>query len=188
MNGVPVSTPLDPALQQIVIKAREDLAKRLALSVDQINLVELRSVVWSDTSLGCPLPGMMYAQVVTAGYRIVLAAGDQTHEYHSDTQRVVYCASQAAQPLLGKSTEGVQLAKEDLARRLGVSVESITVDAVIGQEFSTEAFYCRTTKDRIARDESPAVISGESILLSASGRRYEYHANGPTVVFCRPLS
>jgi hypothetical protein len=81
----------------------------------------------------------------------------------------------------------VKQAKEDLAQRLGVSVDSITVGAVIGQEFSTDAFYCRTTKDRIARDESPAAVSGQTILLSASGRRYEYHASGQTVIFCRPL-
>jgi hypothetical protein len=78
-------------------------------------------------------------------------------------------------------------AREDLARRLGVPVDSVTVDAVIGQEFSTDAFYCRTSKDRISKDVSPLVMSGQSILLSASAHRYEYHASGPTVIFCRPL-
>ena len=90
-------------------------------------------------------------------------------------------------PLDSGLQQFVRQAQEDLARRLGVSVESITIGAVIGQEFSTDAFYCRATKERIAKDESPAVMSGWSILLSVSGRRYEYHASGPTVVFCRPL-
>jgi len=81
----------------------------------------------------------------------------------------------------------IEKAKEDLAQRLGVSVDSVTVAAVIGQEFSTDAFYCRTKKERIAKEESPQVISGQSILLSASGRRYEYHASDQTVIFCRPL-
>ncbi len=82
----------------------------------------------------------------------------------------------------------VRLAKKDLGKRLSVSVDSITVVAVIGQEFSSDAFYCRATKERIARDPAPEVMSGESILLSAAGRRYEYHASGQTVIFCRPLS
>jgi hypothetical protein len=90
-------------------------------------------------------------------------------------------------PLDPDSQQFVRQAQENLARRLRVPVESITVGAVIGQEFSADAFYCRTSKERIARDESPAVISGQSILLSASGRRYEYHASGQTVIFCRPL-
>ncbi len=90
-------------------------------------------------------------------------------------------------PLEPALQQSVIQAKGDLARRLGVSADSITVDAVIGQDFSADAFYCRTSKDRIARDESPAVISGQTILLSVSGRRYEYHASAQTVIFCRPL-
>ena len=95
---------------------------------------------------------------------------------------------QAQLPTGDVSIESVKLASQDLAQRLGISVESISVAAVIGEEFSTVAFYCRTTKDRIAKDDPPAGISGFSILLSASGRRYEYHASGQTVIFCRPLS
>lgn len=84
--------------------------------------------------------------------------------------------------------ELVEKAKQDLSQRLGVSLDNIIVVAVIGQEFSTDAFYCRATKERIAKEESPQVISGHSILLSASGHRYEYHASDQTVIFCRPSS
>jgi hypothetical protein len=90
-------------------------------------------------------------------------------------------------PLEPAVQQVVTRAREDLARRLAVSIDSVTVAAVIGQEFSTDAFYCRTSKDRIARDESPQTVSGQSILLNASAHRYEYHASGQTVVFCRPL-
>jgi hypothetical protein len=180
---------LDPQLQQIVALARENLAKRLAVGVDQIGPGEAQAVAWPDTSLGCPQPGMAYAQVITPGYRIVLTAGGKTYEYHADTQRrMVYCEPKGARPLLGgESTESVRRAKEDLAQRLGVSADSVTVGAVIGLEFSVDAFNCRTSKEQIAREESPSVVSGQTILLSASGRRYEYHASGQTVIFCRPL-
>ncbi len=169
--------------------AQEDLAGRLSIEVDQVGLVEVKAIEWSDASLGCPQPGMMYAQVITPGYRIVLTAMGKSYEYHTDTrQKVVYCEPQGAQPVLGGgSTEANKLAKEDLAQRLGISVDSIDVVAVIRQEFPVNAFYCRKTKERISRDESPAVVSGESILLSAAGRTYEYHANDETVIFCRQL-
>ena len=188
-TGVPIPSPLDPAVQQIVAQARENLSQRLGVGVDQVEPGEAQAVAWPDTSLGCPQPGMAYAQVITPGYRIVLTAGGKTYEYHADSQRrVVYCESKGAQPLPGgESIESVRLAREDLARRLGVSVDSITVGAIIGQEFSTDAFNCRTSKERIAKEESPQVVSGQSILLSTSGRRYEYHASGQTVIFCRPL-
>jgi hypothetical protein len=83
--------------------------------------------------------------------------------------------------------QAVTQAREDLARRLGVPVDRVTINAVIGQEFSTDAFSCRTSKDRISKDESLQAMSGQSILLSASAHRYEYHASGQTVIFCRPL-
>lgn len=82
----------------------------------------------------------------------------------------------------------IEEAKEDLAQRLGVSIDSITVLVVIGQEFSSEAFHCRVTKERIARDESPAVIAGTTILLQAAEHSYEYHASDRTVIFCRKVS
>ncbi len=49
---------------------------------------------WPDTSLGCPQKGMMYAQVITPGFRVVLAVNDQDYEYHTDNARVVLCSPQ----------------------------------------------------------------------------------------------
>lgn len=103
------------------------------------------------------------------------------------TENKAMSGTQVQPPLGDESTENIKLARQDLAQKLGVSVDSVTVAAVIGQEFSTDAFNCRTSKERIAKEEAPATISGLSILLSASGRRYEYHASGQTVIFCRPL-
>jgi hypothetical protein len=76
----------------VIRLAKEDLAQRLSLASDDIRLVSVEAVEWSDTSLGCPQPGMMYAQVITPGYRVVLEAGGQKYEYHTDTGRfVVLC-------------------------------------------------------------------------------------------------
>jgi hypothetical protein len=103
------------------------------------------------------------------------------------TENTVMSGTQVQPPLIDESAESIKLAKQDLAQRLRVSVDSITVAAVIGQEFSIDAFNCQASKERIAREEPPQVISGQSILLIASGHRYEYHASGQTVIFCRPL-
>ena len=91
-----------------------------------------------------------------------------------------------ALPAYGEAArESVEFARQNLAERLGLPVDSISVATVIGQEFTPNGFYCQTTKDRIAKDDTPATISGWSILLSASGHRYEYHASGQTLIFCR---
>jgi hypothetical protein len=75
-----------------VEQAKEDLANRKGIDNEQIVVVKVKAVDWSDTSLGCPQPGMMYAQVITPGYRILLSYGGQIYPYHSDQHgRVVYC-------------------------------------------------------------------------------------------------
>jgi len=78
-------------------------------------------------------------------------------------------------------------AKDDLARRLDIPAGDVALLAVFRQRFPPDGFYCRPTKARAARDESPVVVSGESIILSAQGRKYEYHADQQSVVFCREL-
>lgn len=104
------------------------------------------------------------------------------------TQNTALSGTPMQPPFADDASESAKLARQDLAHRLGLPVESVTVSATIGQEFTSDAFYCRKTKERIANTEAPAAMTGFSILLQASGRRYEYHASGGTVVFCRPLS
>ncbi|MDH7485450.1 MAG: hypothetical protein QHJ81_04145 [Anaerolineae bacterium] len=79
----PSEVPLTPA--------RQDLSRRLGIGIEEIEVQSVEAVEWPDTSLGCPQPGMMYAQVITPGYRILLRAGGQTYEYHSDRQRAILC-------------------------------------------------------------------------------------------------
>lgn len=73
--------------------AKQDLAKRENVAADQITVVSVSPVQWPTSALGCPQPGVMYSQVVTPGYQIVLEANGLTYEYHSDRgRRAVYCA------------------------------------------------------------------------------------------------
>ena len=70
--------PLDIA----VATARADLAARLDLAGEMIDVVEARSVTWASGDLGCPEPGMSYPQVLTPGVLVVLSAGGVSHHYH----------------------------------------------------------------------------------------------------------
>jgi hypothetical protein len=63
--------------------AKEDLAGRLGVEANQIELVSAEAVIWPDGSLGCPQPGVAYTQVQQDGLRIVLQVGDKTYSYHS---------------------------------------------------------------------------------------------------------
>jgi len=77
--------------EESIALAREDLAQRLGLTPEAIRLVSVEAVDWPDASLGCPQPGMMYAQVITPGYRIILSASGENYEYHTSLRGVVFC-------------------------------------------------------------------------------------------------
>ena len=86
------SNPADPVLQTLIASARADLARRLAIRAADIVLLQAGRVTWPDGSLGCPQPGMEYAQVLTPGYLIRLGYGDRPFEYHaSRNAEAFYC-------------------------------------------------------------------------------------------------
>jgi hypothetical protein len=73
---------IDPGLSPMVGIAVTDLAERLGLSEADIEVTAAYLVTWPDASLGCPQPGMQYAQVVTDGAVIELTANDTVYKYH----------------------------------------------------------------------------------------------------------
>ena len=86
------SFPTTPNLQSLIAKAKDDLAQRLSISITEINIVDAKEVTWSNASLGCPQPGMLYADVLTTGFLILLSANAQNYEYHADKgSDVFYC-------------------------------------------------------------------------------------------------
>lgn len=92
-GGAPEAS-VPPEATAAVNLARQQLSTQTGVPADQIQVVSVSSVQWPTSALGCPRPGRMYAQVVTPGYRIVLAAAGRTYEYHSDSgRRVVTCTA-----------------------------------------------------------------------------------------------
>lgn len=71
--------------------AVNDLAGRLKINADQINLVQVVANTFGNTSLGCPKPGVMYAQVLTPGFVIELSYLNNTYTYHAGLETVVTC-------------------------------------------------------------------------------------------------
>lgn len=94
-----IPAPADPAIQRWIDQAKEDLASRLDVPIDQIHLVTFESVIWPDGGLGCPRPGMVYAQVQVEGFLIRLAAGNRVYAYHGGgAQEPFLCEQTSALP------------------------------------------------------------------------------------------
>ena len=61
------------------------LAGKLGVGANELTLVRSSATEWSDASLGCPKPGMMYAQVIMPGYEITFEHQGTNYAVHSNS-------------------------------------------------------------------------------------------------------
>ena len=84
--------PIDPdEFAQVLELEKLDLAERLGLAdTDPISLVKIGKMEWGNTSLGNPQPGMMYAEVIVPGFKIVLEVDGAHYIYHTSLEEAVF--------------------------------------------------------------------------------------------------
>lgn len=94
----PPVAPTDPQLVALVATARADAARRAGLPAEQFLLVSAEPVTWSDGSLGCPQPGMMYTQALAPGFRVHLRGAGRDWLYHASQRSQPVLCERGAQP------------------------------------------------------------------------------------------
>jgi hypothetical protein len=67
--------------QEMILRARRDLAQRLGVSEDEIAEGLFEQVGFPDAALGAPIEDEMSAQVITPGWRIRFSAQNRSYEY-----------------------------------------------------------------------------------------------------------
>jgi hypothetical protein len=77
--------------------AQKDLAERLHVSPRDIKTVSAEETTWNDAALGCPEPGVTYAQVQVTGWALKLRHKERDFTYHTDLQRTIPCPAIATQ-------------------------------------------------------------------------------------------
>ena len=188
---IPTTVAVPAGSETAIALAKEDLAERLGVAVEKIAILGAELVEWPNTSLGCPQPGKMYAQVITPGYRIILKVGGEQYEYHSDKEgrQLVLCQDDRERiEVLRKMVspdKAIGSAQEDLAGRLGIPVGDVTVVSVVGDEFPASNLGCPCPK--CPDLPIPALVTGQRMTLAAQGKNYEYRARRGMVVFCGEL-
>lgn len=80
---VPVDLP-EP-VQAAIAFAAEDFG----IDVSQVELIRFESAEWPDSSLGCPVDGEFYMQVITPGYRVIVQYAGDEREYHTNEGEIV---------------------------------------------------------------------------------------------------
>jgi hypothetical protein len=93
-TATPSSPPPPPsptiALLPAPVQAALDLAaETYAVPPEQITVLSFTERPWPSTALGCPQPGISYAQIVTPGYQVELDIAGRRLTYHTDMQTTV---------------------------------------------------------------------------------------------------
>ena len=76
-TAAPADTLGDAVLAQIVA----DAAALTGVNEVDVTVVSAKPVTWTDGSLGCPKPGVMYTQAIVSGFRVIVQAGDRRLDY-----------------------------------------------------------------------------------------------------------
>ena len=82
--GIPMSEYMG-----LFITARFDLRDQFDVELESVKIKSVERVEWNDASLGNPQPDMVYAQVITPGFKMVLDVQGETYTYHTSADRVV---------------------------------------------------------------------------------------------------
>ena len=85
----PADTPVEAAPDAaedtpVEAAARKLLAEDLGVAEDALALVSSEPMQWSDASLGCPMPGYGYAQVITPGHKVIFEHSGAQHAVHTN--------------------------------------------------------------------------------------------------------
>ena len=74
--------------QSAVQRAKKDLAQRLNISENDIQLASVAEKDFPDMSLGAPVKDEMSAQMISSGWQINLSADGKPFEYRADKYQV----------------------------------------------------------------------------------------------------
>ena len=196
-----VEEEADETLSRLIERAKEDLVQTAGAAADDIILVNTEEVEWGDTSLGCPHPDEMYAQMITPGYVIVLESGGATYDFHTGADPegpLVQCtedgtpAGVAAVPTEEPEEETqmdaddvlprlIERATEDLMQATSAESDAISVVSTEEVEWSDTSLGCQEPNKMYAQMITPGYL----IVLESDGNTYDYHTGidpeGPLV-------
>jgi hypothetical protein len=185
----PLPVPqLESSLEtQKLSELRVQVAEQLGLPDKALTLLSAEQVTWRDMSLGCPQPGMAYAQVVTPGWRAVFVdAEGQEYDVHTteNLKWFVICEppAETAVPSAYQDNPAVEAAIKTLVEQEGVAMESVTVVDVTAVEWPNSCLGC----EKPGQNCLMVITPGYRITLKSSAETYALHTNrtGQQVIIC----
>ena len=174
--------------------AVETLGKKLSMDPDSVDVVHVSIMDWSDSSLGCPRPGVEYLQIVTRGAVVMLQAEKKPYRVHVDVakDRAIVCDTPSKdsltpgprQPAGMVMRDVMQVAQADLARRLNVKQSEVTVTNVQSTTWPDDSLGCAAPRDAEAQEK----VEGFKITLEYAGQDFSYHTDEQRAIPCPPIA
>ena len=96
--GLAMAAAEDKERDAAVALAKKTLSGKLGVGTEAVQVDKAEPVDWPDASLGCPEKGMMYAQMITSGHKVVLKAGGKAYAVHVGAGRAVVCGDPGKGP------------------------------------------------------------------------------------------
>lgn len=100
-TALPTGPVADEVLEREDVQAAiADLATNESVEPDAVTVAGYHEVTWSDGSLGCPEPGMMYTQALVPGSLLVLESNGELFSYHgANGKPYKFCADPKLPPI-----------------------------------------------------------------------------------------
>jgi hypothetical protein len=151
-----------------VIAARQALANRLGVSVDQIDVVSYTQVDWPDGCLGLGGPAEACLAVITPGYDVRLEVDGELYAYRTDL------AGTSVRPDTFEAGLAVaDLARAALAERLGIPIDEIIVVSQVAVEWPDGCLGLPAADEVCAM----MIVPGFEITLQAGNEQYVFRSN-----------
>lgn len=176
---VPEADPKDEAVR----RARQALVDELGPTAGPLSVERVEPVDWPDSGLGCDAAkGEVRQPVLTPGFRVILRDGGKSHEVHVGGDRARVCAAVGPANFITAAFQVSNLARKDLAARLGVNVKDVRVESIKPTTWPDRTLGCSPGSDEKAALDEPT--KGFVVLLHSGGKDYAYNADTERAVFC----
>lgn len=80
------ASSFSPAEQAMADASLAFVATQRASATETLQVESVEAVEWPDASLGCPQPEMIYAAVVTSGFRVTIVGKVERFIVHTDSR------------------------------------------------------------------------------------------------------
>jgi len=185
-NEIRYSEREQAAIDLAIAKVNE----QTPVTADSISHLKVRAINWSDSSMGCGKPGVEYLQRVIPGYLVAFNANEQLFTVHIGNGTAIIC-NRLQDIIAEKQKRGLAMnrlhkaAKVDLAEKLKVKPEEITVTKIRRENWTDSSLGCPV--EGMEYVQGP--IEGVRIQMTCRDKEYEYRAalDGTEFISCEKI-